>query len=670
MSQTKAQLLDGSVVSVSFGAGSAAAPSINYSADTTTGIYFPTSTQLAFSTAGVQRLLINGTGNVNIPGTFSVTGQITAASGSVSTPSILLNGGGNPGIYSPAANQLAIVGGGSTFLTASSSALTATVPHVVPAGTATAASHQIGTGTTYAPGIYSPGADQLAISTSGTGRVFVSSAGLVGIGTTATASSCKLNVDTGINCNGLNVSGIGGFFNAASKLGIDNNGGISRFYSSGANSSTKGSYDFRITDSVGTLDTSAVVIDNSGRVGIGTTSPGQALEVLGTIYSQNNATTVVHFQAADTGAATDEKTWRIAQSQRAAKSIQLGVVVNDASNVAYAAISVVRSGATLDNIQFATGSGSERARIDSSGRLLVGLTGARGLFFSGAVAAQTQIEGNSTGTASLSITRNDATADGNALILAKARSTSYAIVQYVNGTTSDDRIGRISFQGADGTNMVPAAEINAFVDGTPGANDMPGRLVFSTTADGAASPTERMRITNGGAITCGPQVSGSDLVGTEACGFVADGVYAPVYKVKSSLTSNKYAALFFNGNGQVGNILMSGSSTAYNTSSDYRLKENVTAVTDGITRLQELKPSRFNFKADPDHTVDGFIAHEAQAVVPECVTGEKDAVDADGNPVYQGIDQSKLVPLLTAALQEAIAKIETLEARLTALEAA
>jgi hypothetical protein len=82
---------------------------------------------------------------------------------------------------------------------------------------------------------------------------------------------------------------------------------------------------------------------------------------------------------------------------------------------------------------------------------------------------------------------------------------------------------------------------------------------------------------------------------------------------------------------------------------------------DGITRLQQLKPSRFNFIADPAKTVDGFLAHEAQAVVPECVTGEKDAVDDDGNPVYQGIDQSKLVPLLTAALQEAIGRIETLE---------
>jgi hypothetical protein len=132
------------------------------------------------------------------------------------------------------------------------------------------------------------------------------------------------------------------------------------------------------------------------------------------------------------------------------------------------------------------------------------------------------------------------------------------------------------------------------------------------------------------------------------------------------MTNDGAVAQFLHDNGNVvGTISVTSVATAYNTSSDYRLKENVVAVTDGITRLLQLKPNRFNFIADPSKTVDGFIAHEAQAVVPECVTGTKDEVDADGNDVYQGIDQSKLVPLLTAALQEAIGRIETLEQRLT-----
>ena len=117
-----------------------------------------------------------------------------------------------------------------------------------------------------------------------------------------------------------------------------------------------------------------------------------------------------------------------------------------------------------------------------------------------------------------------------------------------------------------------------------------------------------------------------------------------------------------------GGIYVFPQATQYNTSSDYRLKENVVDISGAITRIKELAPRRFNFISEPDTTVDGFIAHEAATVVPEAVTGTYNEVDDDGNPVYQGIDNGKLVPLLTAALQEAIAKIETLEAAVTALQ--
>jgi hypothetical protein len=119
---------------------------------------------------------------------------------------------------------------------------------------------------------------------------------------------------------------------------------------------------------------------------------------------------------------------------------------------------------------------------------------------------------------------------------------------------------------------------------------------------------------------------------------------------------------------KVGNITITTSTVSINSTSDYRAKENVVDIADGISRLKELKPYRFNFIRDPSTTVDGFFAHEVSPLVPEAVCGEKDAVDEDGNPDYQGIDQSKLVPLLTAALQEAVAKIEALEARVATLE--
>jgi hypothetical protein len=127
--------------------------------------------------------------------------------------------------------------------------------------------------------------------------------------------------------------------------------------------------------------------------------------------------------------------------------------------------------------------------------------------------------------------------------------------------------------------------------------------------------------------------------------------------------------LFQNAAGtEVGSISTStGTSTAYVTSSDYRLKEDVQPMVGSVDRLMALKPVNFAWKVDGSR-VDGFLAHEAQEVVPECVTGEKDAVDDEGNPQYQGIDQSKIVPLLVAALQEALTKIEALEARVAALE--
>ena len=132
--------------------------------------------------------------------------------------------------------------------------------------------------------------------------------------------------------------------------------------------------------------------------------------------------------------------------------------------------------------------------------------------------------------------------------------------------------------------------------------------------------------------------------------------------LKAGATNQQFMINFRNPNGEVGTINTSGSSTSYNTSSDYRLKENAVAISDGITRLKTLKPYRFNFKTDASTTVDGFFAHEVTAV-PEAITGTKDEVDENNEPVYQGIDQSKLVPLLVAALQEAIGRIEALEAK-------
>jgi len=167
---------------------------------------------------------------------------------------------------------------------------------------------------------------------------------------------------------------------------------------------------------------------------------------------------------------------------------------------------------------------------------------------------------------------------------------------------------------------------------------------------------ERMRIDSSGNVLVGCTVPPSTSV--NGAGFISGNGYE--LKLSNAGTTNTTRIRFFNANGEVGTIRTSGSATSYNTSSDYRLKENVDYTWDATTRLKQLKPARFNFIADDTNTlVDGFLAHEVSSIVPEAITGTKDAVDADSNPDYQGIDQSKLVPLLVKTIQE-------LEARLTA----
>ena len=132
--------------------------------------------------------------------------------------------------------------------------------------------------------------------------------------------------------------------------------------------------------------------------------------------------------------------------------------------------------------------------------------------------------------------------------------------------------------------------------------------------------------------------------------------------IKTGATNSQKHISFRNPNGEVGQIVTGSNSTTYDTTSDYRLKENEVAISDGITRLKTLKPYKFNFKNTPSEILDGFYAHEVMTVVPQAVNGEKDEVDSNGDPKYQGIDHSMIVPLIVAAVKELITKVESLEA--------
>jgi hypothetical protein len=200
----------------------------------------------------------------------------------------------------------------------------------------------------------------------------------------------------------------------------------------------------------------------------------------------------------------------------------------------------------------------------------------------------------------------------------------------------------------------------AYTNGTSGfllGTENSSPLQFQTAG------TERMRVNSVGEL----------LVGTAAghasglfCVTFPSNTYAGV-SLLTSATTGQVQMRFSNGNGVVGAINTSGSATSYVTSSDYRLKENIAPMTGALATVSQLKPVTYSWKADGSDG-QGFIAHELQAVVPDCVTGEKDAVDAEGKPVHQGIDTSFLVATLTAAIQELKAIVDAQAVRIAALE--
>ncbi len=365
-------------------------------------------------------------------------------------------------------------------------------------------------------------------------------------------------------------------------------------------------------------------------------------------------------QAADTFTAVDATVDKIEEGNSSVEVVDTGT--------GYVAITV---------------DGAEAARVDANGRLGIGTT-----------SPTTELEVAGTG-------------DGSGAVVTIADAGSIGLEIQSNNPT-------LLFRENDTTDQNYQLRLQG------------GSLTFQTQNDTRSSASEVMRIDSSGRL----------LVGTTS----NVGSSNPILSLSQSggsniamereTTSSVIQVQFMNPNGVVGNIRTSASSTIYETSSDYRLKENVVSLTGAADRLAQIPVHRFNFIADPDITVDGFLAHEVQSIVPEAVSGEKDGMrteqyevepalgeiytpaqpatyDAEGVeltpatdevihstnverpaelldgqqwrettpavmgerevPDYQGIDQSKLVPLLTAALQEALQKIDALEARVTAL---
>lgn len=270
----------------------------------------------------------------------------------------------------------------------------------------------------------------------------------------------------------------------------------------------------------------------------------------------------------------------------------------------------------------ATTNGTERVRVDSSGNVGIGTTSPS----------------------------------------TKLHIDSASVEQYAQFNTTHVNGGYLSFNSS-GTVLGDIGSGKSTVAGTAtdfGINARGARnLVLGT------NNTERLRIDSSGNVGIG--VTTGTIAGDAGPLMVSSTSAVPILAARSG---DGNVMRFYRSGTQVGSINLTSGATAYVTSSDYRLKTNLEQISNGIDRIKQLPVYRFNWIADQNASkVDGFVAHEVKEIVPEAITGDKDAVDADGKPIYQGIDQSKIVPLLTAALKEAIAKIETLESKVAALEA-
>jgi hypothetical protein len=299
--------------------------------------------------------------------------------------------------------------------------------------------------------------------------------------------------------------------------------------------------------------------------------------------------------------------------------------------------------------------------LDANGRLLIGTTSARSGFGS-------YQQMGLTGTTTTMLLENDAAnSGGGEFAFAKNRSGAVGGNTIV---TNGDALGTISFRGADGATIIPAAYVQAFIDGTPGTNDMPGRLVFSTTADGASTPTERMRIDSSGnfmvgqttlsATTVGFGVNPAGLVNIAQNNSTSGGTGIQIYSTAAS------AFRFF--------VTMDGRVNATNTTilaiSDIRLKENIQDLDVGLGAIMALKPRKFDWKEGKGKDIKGdrgWIAQEFEQVFPDMVGTWRDE-PPEGEEPYKSVG-ADLIPVLVKAIQEQQAMIDEMKAEIAALKA-
>jgi len=528
--------------------------------------------------------------------------------------------------------------------------------------------------------------------------------GNVGIGTTSPSRPLSVYRSTaGSAANFLHYTDATAF--AGLYIDVDNVNNIVELNASGDTASTM---------AFQTGNAERMRITTTGNVGIGTTSPGHKLSVIGGhIQTDGNVYTNV-----------------IRDNTGGNVSIQ-----DNGGNVG---IGTASPAYKLDiyggNIQINNG-GATWLGSDSTGGFARTFNGNTFRFISSSNSETVRID-NATGNVGIGVT-SPATVGGTAKLTVNVGSGTSSPVSIVNGTTDGMYIrryavnGQYQIQTTSGSGNSGNLSLQSYGGNVGIGTTSPSRplSVYRSTAGSAANflhytdatafaglyidvdnvnnivelnasgdtastmafqtgNAERMRITTTGNVGIGTTSPANklDVVGISrfthssstsyrgAIETVTDNAY-PTWEigwVHTRTTSSTYGTIarFNNQTGtSIGGIVYSGSSgTSFVTTSDYRLKENIKEIRDSISRVKKLKPCRFNFAAEKNRIIDGFIAHEVQEVVPEAVHGEKDALQKDGSIDAQTLEVSRLIPVLTKALQEAINKIEELELRIQTIE--
>ena len=755
--------------------GTAAAPGIAFETDPNTGIYSPGADQLAVATNGAQKLLIDSSGNIAVIGgsitnntAAGVSGNLTFNQSGIGLARVGMPASVNALVFdtwtgAALAERMRITSAGLVGIGTSSPTTTlhvdgtATVDRIINAttgsdpwlkgvngsGTETSFIKLDGQGylTKLGIGTSSP-AELLDVSgaikhgnvgyiangdlgfiytgtnnstfgtvigtkpgtTYGTSRNFtvslnpasgpgrevfriVGQSGRVGIGTTSPGSLLHLAA-TGTSTNaeiiiaGTNTNGDA---SCQARIGATQDGALT---------SAALTFSTRLS---GTTNERAR-IDSSGRLGIGTSAPGSRLTVNRVNSADASATgaTTLSNAGITVEASTDTNNrlmfgigstgsvpWIQAQntSSNATQSLILNPVggrvgigttspqdtfhlkttsgsttarISSSTNTSGLQITARGDGTgtqiaafgTSSDLRFFTttsgGATNEALRVDSNRRLLIGTSTS---VAAGSTTPSTLQVSNASGVGATLYSVANANGPGGVLVLGHGRTTSAGLL------SSGDVVGQVRFAGGDGGDLVTlAAQISVEVDGTPGANDMPGRLVFSTTADGAASPTERMRITSSGSVQSTNWTFSPSAINSRAVYFATDPGWggAGAGGLVASNTSN--------------GVVLGVSATSWASYSDIRMKTDLVPIENGLTKVSTLRAVTGRYNTDDANTSRSFlIAQDVEKVLPEAVES--------GNPDALGLRYTEIIPLLVAALKESKERIEQLETEMAAVKA-